>query len=98
VTSGSSGSRPVLGDGATCVGRQVQLVTDDRRVGGFHEPVVYQRRDPRERCGPPVAAGVQVGLEWTSEKHHETHHLRARHVDALYTRRSTGDGARPHRQ
>jgi hypothetical protein len=33
------------------VGRQVQLVTDDRCVGGIPEPVVHQGRDPREAAG-----------------------------------------------
>jgi hypothetical protein len=47
----TTGRDPSSGDGAIRVGRQVQLVTDDRCVGGIHEPVVYQRRDPREGVG-----------------------------------------------
>lgn len=32
-------------------GGRSQLVTDDRCVGGIHDPVVYQRSDPREGAG-----------------------------------------------
>lgn len=51
----------------------------------------------RARVRPPVADGAQVGLEWISEKHQETRHLRARHIGVLEARRTARAGARPPR-